>query len=277
MFKTFRQKGIKLLAIFIAIALFLIPEIHMTYADSETGTLGVYAKCDSNIKLSESDIFEIRYELNDTGETGCIELNASAVSEAFHYYDLHAGTYTITKIIYLGTNQEIIAGGYGTKGGFRLTSGGDALLYIYIGEGPVRELDIEYNNAIIMDNEHNESGERVIFYDENGNAYKYGEDEDGNRVMIYLEESDPEDSTSPSSEPNDANNYDGSYEDVFGSNEIPQQTQNGQKPVVEYYDQDGLNKDSGGSLSIVTTLVVVLILAFMTFGSLYVLHKKGKI
>lgn len=249
--------------------------IKPAYADG-TGTLAVGAEYSDGITANEKDNFEITYS-NETGASTTITVNAYDARTDTINIEVQPGTYTITKIVYDGTNDEITEAGYGIGNVAYVAEDDFDMIQICIGAESIGKLESRYKNAVIVDDEHDENGNRIVFHDEIG-TYVYEVDEEGNPIITYLEETGPS-STPVTGDDTEGEESSGSYEssDVYSDNwsdEIPAQTPNGQEPIVEYYETADDEADQRNSSPIVT------IVFFATIGiagvcAIYIAHKKG--
>ncbi len=241
-YKNFRFV-IALLAI--AVWLFMVPSV--AYAATGTELLGISAYYAKNITPQKGDTFAIDYQNRDTGETGRITIDAFDVTERYKDYDLKYGYYEVVRLQYTGTNDIILQEGFGTKRTFAIYEDDDDLLDIYIGKSKVSSLDALYNNAFIIDEEHDEHGKRVVFYDEGGRPYRIDK-ENGEVGYEYL------DATEPS-----------------GSAAVPTE------PATEYIQEiDPPKSDEAPATSTGTPLAVLAVIALVGCGALYWFRKKGK-
>lgn len=267
---TNQKRKINILQVisFIFLSMFLAfgPLCKIAFAAPGTGLLGIMANYSSEIEPRRGDYFEITYKNKDSGATDSIRIDASGITESFKDFDIPAGSYNITDITYNGSNDAIVDSGYGIENAFRITEGGDDIVHIYIGASKTRGLENDYNSAVIKDSEHDENGNRTVFYDEGG-AYEYQMDDSDNSVKVYLDEENNE-----NAEEEDV------YYDDFGdsSADIPTQTPNGQEPIIEYYDEEEETTDKGSS-SIGAVIAIVCIVALAGCGAIFYLHQKGKI
>lgn len=235
----------------------------LSFAAEENGIVGVKARYSSGIDPEKGDQFAISYENSDTGESGSISLDASEADGVYIDFEVPVGSYRITDVEYSGSNQKIVEQGYGVKRWFRVRDGEDAaVLYLYVGQTAVENLDRAYTDAVIKDSEHDENGNRTVFEDQYG---KYGveTDENGNTYIQYLDE----DSEGTS---NDA------VDDQEASSSDPGETgtsaENRQEPITEYYETDSDDQEDSHWLR--NTVLIVLAVAAVVATAVFILRKK---
>ena len=87
----------------------------------------------SDFDLTETDVFSFTLQGPD-GAATTYDVDASACLYGPKGFTLPAGNYTVTDIVYRGTNAEIKNSGYGINKAFALPAGGTATSYLYIGK-----------------------------------------------------------------------------------------------------------------------------------------------
>lgn len=125
-------------------------------ADLELNALYVELRADASIGAFDgSDQFEITYQSKDTGETDILTVDASA-AVAGCSFELPLGSYSVTRIAYLGQKESVVSGGYAVDRSFQIGEDWDSLGYliIYVGEDTLSSLDSYAAKRLIRDEAH---------------------------------------------------------------------------------------------------------------------------
>lgn len=245
--------------------------------EETTGYLAVFATYSEDVDSKSGDIFAITIApSDDEDDTYTFTVDASEATSDSIDIELTTNTYTVLDIEYTGDNNDVINGGYGVRTEFKIIDGDYIYFNIYIGASQTSELETDYPYySMIKDGEHDENGERVVYYDENG-AFMYVIDEDYTYQKVYLTDVDDSaaNDSSESSSSSETRYYDDSFDDYVidynSDSDASDTSEEETKNDVATEEDDGTILNSIGY-----ALVFVGIIAVIGGVIAYILHKKG--
>lgn len=259
--------------------------VYATEQEEETGKVHLSVEYDADIAPSLGDVFVITYSSRDDLEhTASITIDASQYYEDGAELELPCGIYAVHNIEYQGEDKKIELQGYATNNEFTCMPERDNYFSLVIGDAAIDKMEQTYGVGGIKakDGNHNEFGD--AYRDHALEAEQYPVQPDGTSTPA------PDDSTVSDSMGTDLDLTD-PIQNPNGEQSTPEPdvrpNASGDAQIEDYTDdtkQDDKKKDRDREEekkerreAALGKLVIILIVAVVGFGTILILHKKGKI
>jgi len=240
----------KNLAIFAAFVLVFF-SLPVSAAEVMQGTISILPIYDVDIDSQTDDVFQLQLKDTLTGNTHDITVNASESCSSGEKINLPVDTYIVENIEYLGNNKKIQESGYGILSKFDVTTQ-EKEITLAIGDEELEYLYYDY---------------RDIIGKKNGEFANLPEMQ--NPESVSKEERISTDIGTTSIDM-------GSSSSVISKEIIPTdqpQHSNESEEKVGIEDMFAFTKDR----NYLAAFLPIIILTIAGFGTIFVLHKKGKI
>lgn len=213
-----------------------------------------------SIEPQDKDDFVITYQDSEKNIKE-ISIDASSIAADAKVMELDKGSYTITSIIYKGSNSVIETAGYAVVTTFSAQKNGSSYITIAIGKEAISQLEQTYDNIMIRQN--GEYVSSVLSTDETAET-SLSTETSGN-----TEEQDTSQSVNESEEE--------SVSEYTGTENL--RSKNTEKLIVEDYRdnyQDD-SKEDDGNLDLFFRIIPLLVISVIFGIGVYIAHKNGNI
>ncbi|MFR8585255.1 MAG: hypothetical protein ACLVDZ_03140 [Ruminococcus sp.] len=210
---------------------------------AQQGNVSILPTYDTDIEPQKEDVFQIQVRESLTGNVHDITIHNSSTEQVQLPFD----TYTVEDIIYQGNNEEIEQSGYGILSKFDVTTQ-DREIPLAVGDEELEYLYYDYQNVT---------------------GKKNGEFVDFSEMQV-----------SETTSEGDLSSEIGTTSIELTDTPVPEETptvqpESSQKPDEDFGVDDmfAFTKDRNYFLA----ALPIIVLAIAGFGTIFLLHKKGKI